>query len=91
MKDRGTPSPHEGSICCEREIDRFSICYTPQISGSRPEINGISAVPIIFGLDIGTTSIGYAVIDHDTDRAAGTILRLGVRIFPEARDPKGNH
>ena len=44
---------------------------------------------IIFGLDIGTTSIGFAVIDHHSGRATGTILRLGVRIFPEARDPKG--
>ena len=44
---------------------------------------------LVFGLDIGTTSVGFAVIDHDHDRAAGRILRLGVRIFPEARDPKG--
>ena len=44
---------------------------------------------LVFGLDIGTTSIGFAVIDHDHDRAMGEILRLGVRIFPEARDPKG--
>ena len=43
----------------------------------------------IFGLDIGTTSIGFAVIEHDRDKAEGRILRLGVRIFPEARDPKG--
>ncbi len=43
----------------------------------------------IFGFDIGTTSIGFAVIDHDPDAEAGSILRLGVRIFPEARDPDG--
>lgn len=42
----------------------------------------------IFGLDIGTTSIGFAVIEHDDD-GEGRIRRLGVRIFPEARDPKG--
>ena len=42
----------------------------------------------IFGLDIGTTSIGFAVIEHD-DGGEGRILRLGARIFPEARDPKG--
>ncbi len=46
-------------------------------------------MPRVFGLDIGTTSIGFAVIDHDPDRANGRILRMGVRIFPEARDPKG--
>ena len=42
----------------------------------------------IFGLDVGTTSIGFAVIEHD-DEGQGRIRRLGVRIFPEARDPKG--
>ena len=43
----------------------------------------------IFGFDIGTTSVGFAVIDHDPARERGDILRLGVRIFPEARDPDG--
>lgn len=27
VDDLGTPSPRKGSICCEKEIDRFSICY----------------------------------------------------------------
>ena len=45
--------------------------------------------PRIFGFDIGTTSIGFAVIDHDPGAATGSIARLGVRIFPEARHPKG--
>ena len=44
---------------------------------------------LIFGFDIGTTSIGFAVIEHDPAKATGDIKRLGVRIFPEARDPKG--
>ena len=43
---------------------------------------------LVFGFDIGTTSIGFAVIDHDPDQGTGKIRRLGVRIFPEARDPK---
>lgn len=43
----------------------------------------------ILGLDIGTTSIGFALVDLDKSRNAGSILRLGVRIFPEARDPDG--
>src|SRR5690348_2332949 len=43
----------------------------------------------IFGFDIGTTSIGSAVVDYDSGRGRGEILRLGVRIFPEARDPDG--
>ena len=46
-------------------------------------------MPLIFGLDIGTTSIGFAAIDHDVGLATGEIRRLGVRIFPEARDPRG--
>lgn len=43
---------------------------------------------LVFGFDIGTTSIGFAVIDHDPGQGTGRIHRLGVRIFPEARDPK---
>lgn len=44
---------------------------------------------LIFGFDIGTTSIGFAAIEYEPATAVGRILRLGVRIFPEARDPKG--
>ncbi len=43
----------------------------------------------IFGFDIGTTSIGFAAIDYEPDRETGNILRMGVRIFPEARDADG--
>jgi len=43
----------------------------------------------IWGLDIGVTSIGWAVIDYDNARETGQILRMGCRIFPEARDPDG--
>src|SRR5579883_2992367 len=43
----------------------------------------------IFGFDIGTTSIGFAVVDLDEKHESGSIRRLGVRIFPEARDPDG--
>lgn len=46
-------------------------------------------MPLIFGFDIGTTSIGFAVIEHDRQYGTGKIMRLGVRIFPESRDPKG--
>lgn len=46
-------------------------------------------MPLVFGFDIGTTSIGFAVIDHDPEASTGRIARLGVRIFPETRDPKG--
>ena len=43
----------------------------------------------IFGFDIGVTSIGFAVVDYEPTRDTGEIIRLGVRIFPEARDPDG--
>jgi len=49
----------------------------------------------IFGFDIGTTSIGWAVVDFDKDAGQGRIVEkdgvpgMGVRIFPEARDPDG--
>lgn len=43
----------------------------------------------IFGFDIGTTSIGFAVVDFEPDKSSGKVLRLGVRVFPEARDPDG--
>ena len=43
---------------------------------------------LIFGFDMGTTSIGFAVIKHDRQARTGSIKRMGVRIFPEARDPK---
>ncbi len=46
-------------------------------------------MPLIFGLDIGTTSIGFAVIYQRPAQGEWIIHRLGVRIFPEARDPKG--
>jgi len=44
---------------------------------------------LIFGFDIGTTSIGFAVIRYNSDQSDGQILRLGSRIFPEARDTDG--
>lgn len=43
----------------------------------------------IWGFDIGTTSIGWAMIEYDVTGAIGRILGMGVRIFPEARDPDG--
>lgn len=44
---------------------------------------------LVFGFDIGTTSVGSAVVRIDVQRSQGSILRLGARIFPEARDPDG--
>lgn len=44
---------------------------------------------LVFGLDLGTTSIGFAAVDLDETRGSGRIPRLGSRIFPEARDADG--
>lgn len=44
---------------------------------------------LVFGFDIGTTSIGSAVVRMDSSTGTGEVLHLGVRIFPEARDPDG--
>ena len=44
---------------------------------------------LIYGLDIGTTSIGWAVIRTEESKQFGRLEALGVRIFPEARDPDG--
>ncbi len=44
---------------------------------------------LVFGFDIGSTSIGFAAIAFDESAESGEILRMGTRIFPEARDPDG--
>ena len=44
---------------------------------------------LVFGLDVGTTSVGFAAVNLDEANARGSILRTGARIFPEARDPDG--
>jgi CRISPR-associated endonuclease Csn1 len=47
------------------------------------------ASELVFGFDIGTTSIGSAVVRIDSNAGTGDVVHLGVRIFPEARDPDG--
>lgn len=44
---------------------------------------------LVFGFDIGTTSIGFAAVEYDEANERGHILRIGSRIFPEARDTEG--
>lgn len=36
------------------------------------------------GLDIGTASVGFCLLERDPERSTGRIIRSGVRIFPEA-------
>ena len=42
----------------------------------------------ILGLDLGTASIGFALIDYDRIAHKGEIIRMGVRVFPETLDAK---
>lgn len=40
------------------------------------------------GLDIGTNSIGWCLVEYDADNVGERILDLGTRIFANGRDPK---
>jgi len=42
----------------------------------------------IWGFDIGTTSVGFAVVDLEEEEGSGSIIHEGVRIFPEGRTEK---
>ena len=37
----------------------------------------------IWRFDLGSTSIGFAIIEHDYEENTGQIKKLGVMIFPE--------
>jgi len=41
------------------------------------------------GLDLGTKSIGWAMIRLDASDAPCAVIRAGVRIFSDGRNPKG--
>ena len=42
----------------------------------------------ILGLDLGTASVGFALIDYDRTSRTGEIVHLGVRVFPETLEAK---
>ncbi len=44
----------------------------------------------ILGLDLGTNSIGWALVDHDFENKQGKILGLGSRIIPMSQETLGN-
>lgn len=44
----------------------------------------------ILGLDLGTNSIGWALIDQDQENSKGEILGLGSRIIPMSQDILGS-
>jgi CRISPR-associated endonuclease Csn1 len=39
-------------------------------------------------LDLGSTSIGWAVVGLDVEKSPRAIIKTGVRIFPDGRNPK---
>ncbi len=45
---------------------------------------------LTIGLDIGTNSIGWAIIEHDKNSQPSALIACGSRIFPEAVDAKTN-
>ncbi len=46
------------------------------------------AKPYRMGLDIGTNSIGWCLYELNKDDEIVALMRMGVRIFPDGRDPK---
>ena len=40
------------------------------------------------GIDVGTNSLGWAALKLDENGAPSEILKSGVRIFTDGRDPK---
>ena len=44
----------------------------------------------IWSLDLGTTLIGFAVVDNDSQEQSGQIIKMGVRIFHEGVTEKVN-
>jgi CRISPR-associated endonuclease Csn1 len=45
-------------------------------------------LPYRLALDIGSTSIGWCLLRLDASSAPKAIIRMGVRIFPDGRNPK---
>ena len=68
--------------------------YTPIIIGyiqpvsTQPENTQMTALPYRLGLDLGSTSIGWCMVRLDKDANPCAIIRMGVRIFPDGRNPK---
>lgn len=46
------------------------------------------ATPYLLALDLGTSSIGYAVFSLDSNSLPSNLIDAGVRVFPNGRDQK---
>ena len=84
----GVPSPHELTPFCLKQT------INPDDVGALNlillEILSRGHMETIWGLDLGTTSIGFAVVRMDIKKAQGEIIKTGVRIFPEGVNPEKN-
>ena len=52
------------------------------------DVGGAAMIPYAIGLDVGITSVGWAVVALNEDDAPYGILDMGVRIFDVAEQPK---
>ena len=50
--------------------------------------NSNKAIKYRLGLDLGTNSIGFALVAIDSNKNANKIIKTGVRIFSDGRNPK---
>jgi CRISPR-associated endonuclease Csn1 len=53
-------------------------------------INELGAMKKILRLDLGTNSIGWALVEQDFDNKKGEILGMGSRIIPMSQVILGN-
>ncbi len=75
------PSPHELTPFCLKQT------INPDDVGALNlillEILSRGHMETTWGLDLGTTSIGFSVIRMNIKKEHGEIIKTGVRIFPE--------
>lgn len=71
---------------CLRQAPAPGITTKGRIAGLSVLIKGERSVTVTWGLDLGVTSVGSAVIRWNEPADKAEILHLGVRIFPEARE-----
>jgi CRISPR-associated endonuclease Csn1 len=53
-------------------------------------ITQLMAINYRLGLDLGTNSLGWTMLELDSDRRPFRVFRMGVRIFSDGREPDGN-
>src|ERR1043166_1774141 len=68
---------------------RLRVHFFPRMSTDFFKIMGMNSSELTFSFDVGSQSLGWAVVNSDTARPK--IVAAGVRIFPEGgdRDQRG--